>query len=162
VVSRGGNPRKGRSTTTDHIETLHIGEDDMDGSTGTTIVATKTVADLTKTAGELASFGQENIAAFLQSGQVWVAGCQDISKAVAAAAQAHLDRTTSTWKAMISVKSLREAMDLRLKLRHMSFEAAFSETGKLADASVKLAEQAMAPITERAMLAVEKFSHRAN
>jgi hypothetical protein len=44
----------------------------------------------------------------------------------------------------------------------MSFEAAFSETGKLADASVRLAEQAMAPVTEHAILAVEKFSHRAN
>jgi hypothetical protein len=99
------------TSTIDHIETDNIGEDDMDGSTATAIDATKTVANLTKTTGELTSFSQDNIAAFLQSPQVWVAGCQDISKAVASAAQAHLDRTTSAWKALISAKSLREAMD---------------------------------------------------
>ena len=38
-----------------------------------------------------------------------------------------------------------------------SMETAMAETGKLTDASVKLTEQALAPITARVTLAVEKF-----
>jgi phasin family protein len=162
AVSRDCNRGKQPPQTIDRIETPNIREDDMNGSTGMTMGVTKTVANLTKAAGELTSFSQGNIGAIVQSGQVWAAGCQDISKAMAAAAQAHLDRTASAWKALISVKSLKEAMDLRTSLTHVSFETAFAETGKLTDASVKLAEQTMAPITERVMLAVERFSHRAN
>jgi hypothetical protein len=162
VVSRDFNRGNEPPPTIDRIETKNIGEDDMDGSTGMTMGATKTMANLTKTVGELTSFSQGNIEAIVQSGQVWVAGCQDISKAMAAAAQGHLERTTSAWKALISVKSLKDVMDLRPSLSHVSFETAFAETGKLTDASVKLAEQTMAPITERVMLAVERFSHRAN
>jgi hypothetical protein len=36
-----------------------------------------------------------------------------------------------------------------------------SETGKLTDASMKLAEQTFAPITARVTLAVEKFGRAA-
>jgi len=51
---------------------------------------------------------------------------------------------------------------LRASLRRTSFETAFAETGKLADASMKLAEETMGPITERILLAVENFKHTAN
>ena len=129
----------------------------MDGSNGMIRDATKTITKLTKTASELTSFGQGNVEAIMRSGQIWAAGYQEISKAMAAAAQAHFDRTTSAWKALASVKSLKEAMDLRGRLTQTSFETAFAETGKLADASAKLAEQAMAPITERVAVALETF-----
>jgi hypothetical protein len=53
-------------------------------------------------------------------------------------------------------------MDLRASLMDTSFQVAFAETGKLADESMRLAEQTMAPITERITLAVEKFTHPIN
>ncbi|MDB5400261.1 MAG: phasin family protein [Rhodopila sp.] len=134
----------------------------MDGSTGTTMATTKTMANLTKTTAEITSFSQGNFEAIMKSGQVWVAGWQAMSKTMAASAQAHLDQSKSTWKALISVKSLKEAMDLRASLMDTSFQAAFAETGKLADESMRLAEQTMAPITERITLAVEKFAHPTN
>lgn len=121
--------------------------------------ATKTMANLTETTAEIASFSQGNVEAIMKSGQVWAAGCQAISKTMAATAQAHLDQTMATWKALISVRSLKEATELRASLPRASFETAFAETGKLTDASIKLVEQTMAPITERVTLAVEKFVH---
>ncbi len=56
------------------------------------------------------------------------------------------------------MKSLKEAMDLQASLARTSLEAAVSEGGKLTDASMKLAEQTMAPLTARVTLAVEKFA----
>lgn len=132
----------------------------MDGSQGKTFDATRTLDSLTKTTEQITSFSQGNVEAIMRSGQVWAAGCQAMSKTMAAAAQAHLSQTMTNWKALISVRSLKEAMDLRANVTHTSFETTFAETRKFTDASMRLAEQTMAPITERITLAVEKFTLR--
>jgi phasin family protein len=162
AVSDGRNDGNEPSTTPNHINCANRGVAQMDGSTGMTMDATKTVANLTKTIEQITSFGQGNVEAIMKSGQIWVAGSQAISKTMATTAQAHLDQTMSTWKALINVKSLREAMDMRASLTHAPFETAFAEAGKLTDASMKLVEETMAPITERITLAAEKFRHLAN
>ena len=102
-----------------------------------------------KSAEEMMTFGQGNVEALVKSGQIWAAGVQDLNKAFAATAQAQMEAAMSTFKAMAGVKSLKEAMDLQTTLAHSSLETVMTETGKITDASVKLAEQAMAPITAR-------------
>lgn len=114
-----------------------------------------------KTAEELVAFGQGNVEAMLKSGQIWAAGVQDISKQVAASAQASIDETLSTFRALSSVKSLKDAMDLQANLARSTMEKALSESGKLTDASFKLTEQALAPLTARVTLAMEKFAKAA-
>jgi phasin family protein len=114
-----------------------------------------------KTAEELVSFSQGNLEAILKSGQIWAAGMQDLSKQVAATAQASFDETMSTFKALTSVKSLKDAMDLQASLARATMEKTLTESGKLTDASFKLTEQAIAPITARVTLAVEKFAKSA-
>ncbi len=114
-----------------------------------------------KTAEQMVSFGQGNMEAFMKSSQIWAAGVQDLGKSFAATAQAQLDQTMSTWKAMAGVKSLKEAIDLQSSLARSSIETAMAQTGQLTDASIKLAEQALAPITARVTLAVEKFGRAA-
>ncbi len=99
-----------------------------------------------------------NVEAIMASSHIWSSGCQAIGQTIAASAQAQLDRNLSTWKAMTGVKSVKEAMDLQTSFARSSVETVVTETGKLADASMKLAEQTMAPITARMTLAVEKFS----
>ena len=62
-----------------------------------------------------------------------------------------------SFKALAGVKSVKEAMDLQTSLARASMETAMAETGKITDASMKLAEQTIAPIAARMTLAVEKF-----
>jgi phasin family protein len=114
-----------------------------------------------KTAEEFVTFGQGNVEAVVKSSQIWAAGVQDLGKSLAATAQTQMDQTVATFKAMAGVKSLKEAIDLQTTLARSSLETAMSQTGKLTDASIKLAEQAMAPITARVTLAVEKFGRTA-
>jgi phasin family protein len=114
-----------------------------------------------KTAEELVSFGQGNLEAVMKSSQIWTAGVQDISKQVAASAQASFDESLSTFKALTSVRSLKDALDLQTNYARSSLEKAVTETGRITDASLKLAEQAWAPITARVTLAVEKFAKTA-
>ncbi len=114
-----------------------------------------------KTAEELMAFSQGNVEAMVKSGQIWAAGVQDISKQMAATAQASFDETMATFKALTSVKSLKDAIDLQASLARATLEKTLSESGKLTDASFKLTEQALAPITARVTLAVEKFAKSA-
>jgi phasin family protein len=114
-----------------------------------------------KTAEELMAFSQGNVEAMVKSGQIWAAGMQDISKQVAATAQASFDESLSTFKALTSVKSLKDAFDLQSSFARAALEKTLAESGKLTDASVKLTEQALAPITARVTMAMEKFAKTA-
>ena len=117
-----------------------------------------TMETVMTTAEDFMAFGQGNLEAFMKSGQIWAAGIQDLGKHVAATAQTQLDQTMTTWKAMAGLKSVKDAMEMQTGMARAAVETAVSETGKLTDASMKLSEQAIAPITARVSLAVEKFS----
>jgi phasin family protein len=114
-----------------------------------------------KTAEELVTFGQGNIEAVVKAGQIWTSGVQDLGKHVAASAQAQLDQTVATWKALAAAKSLKDALEVQTGFARTSMEKAVAETGRLTDASLRLAEQTMAPITARVTLAMEKFGRTA-
>jgi phasin family protein len=107
-----------------------------------------------KTTEGMTSFSHGDVEAIMKSGQIWAAGCQTISQTMAATAQARLDQIISTWKALSSVKSLQEAIDLQTGLARAPLETAFAETGKLTEASMRLAEQTMAPLTARMTLLI--------
>ncbi len=114
-----------------------------------------------KTAEEFVTFSQGNVEALVKSGQIWTAGIQDLSKHVAASAQASFDETFATFKALTSVKSLKAAFELQAAFARSTLEKTMTESGKLTDASLKLTEQAMAPITARVSVAVEKLAKAA-
>jgi phasin family protein len=111
-----------------------------------------------KTAEELVTFSQGNLEALVKSGQIWASGMQDLGKQFAANAQASFDETMATFKALSSVKSLKDAFDLQANLARTAMEKTLAESGRLTDASMKLTEQTLAPITARVSLAVEKFA----
>ena len=110
-----------------------------------------------KSAEDFFAFSQGNFEALAKSSQILASGMQDLSQTLAAAARASLDETVSTFKAMSGVKSVKEAMDLQAKLVRNTMEKAVAQTGQVTDSSMKLSEQALAPISARLTLATEKF-----
>ncbi len=114
-----------------------------------------------KTAEELVAFNQGNIEALVKASQIWATGMQDLSKSLAAAAQASLDESMAALKALSSAKSLKDAFELQSSFARSALEKSLAESGKLTDASFKLTEQALAPITARVTIAVEKFAKAA-
>lgn len=111
-----------------------------------------------RTAEELVSFGQGNFEAVVKSGQIFAAGMQDLSQQMAAHAQAALNDTFSTFKALTGVRSFKDAVELQSGLARSAMEKTLSETGRLTEASMKLAEQSFAPIAARVTLTAEKFA----
>lgn len=116
------------------------------------------VTDLTRAAQDFLAFGQGNLDAFVKSSQIWAAGVQDLSKQIAATAQANFDETLTAFKAMAAVNTPKDALDIQANLIRANSEKAMAETGKLTEASRKLAEQTFAPITARMNAAVERFA----
>ncbi len=111
-----------------------------------------------KTAEELVAFNQGNLEAVTKSSQILATGLQDLTQTFAASARASMEEAMSTFKAMSTVKSVKEAMDLQSKLLRSAMEKAVSQTSHVTDTSMKLSEQVMAPISARFSLAAEKFS----
>lgn len=114
-----------------------------------------------KTAEEVVAFGQGNVEALIKSSQIWNAGLQDLSKQMASTMQANYEEAMAAFKAMTSVKSLKEAVDLQVGFARSAIEKSMAESTKYTDASFKLAEQAIAPISSRMTLAVEKATKSA-
>ena len=110
-----------------------------------------------KTAEQFITFGQGNVEAMVKSGQIVASGLQDLSKQIAANAQAAMDESMSTFRALAGVRSMKEALDLQTSFARTSFEKAMSQTGQITEASFKLAEQAYSPIAGRVSVAVETF-----
>ncbi|MFL5283421.1 MAG: phasin family protein [Rhodopila sp.] len=114
-----------------------------------------------KTAEDFVAFGQGNLEALMKSGQIWAAGVQDLSKHVAATAQASFDDSFSTFKALTSVKSFKDAFEIQSNFARSAIEKTMAESGKLTESTMKMTEQAIAPLTARVTLAVEKFAKAA-
>lgn len=113
-----------------------------------------------KTAEDVMSFSQGNMEALIKSSQIYAAGFQDISKHIAASSKASLEETVAFTKALLGVKSVKEAVDLQTGFAKSSIEKAVAESSKITDASVKLVEQTVAPLTARIATAVETFGKR--
>lgn len=118
---------------------------------------TQGMKTMMKSTEDLVAFGQANLEAFVKSGQIWSAGVQELTKQIATSAKASFDESVSTFKAISTAKSVKEAIDLQSTFAKSALEKAMVESNKLTDASIKLTEQTLAPITARVTVAVETF-----
>lgn len=109
----------------------------------------------------LVAFGKDNLEALTKSSQIWSAGVQDMTRQAAATARTSFEDAMATFKALTSVKSLKEAVALQTIFAKAAFEKVSAESSKMTDASIKLTEAALAPITARVTVAVESFGKTA-
>ncbi len=118
--------------------------------------ATKTAETFFKAAEEAAEFGRGNMEAVAKMAQTLASGFQDLGRQYFAVAQSLTDHTLESAKALAAVKSLKEAADIQATYAKATLEKTMSESAKLQEATVRLAEQAYAPLTARVTLAMEK------
>ncbi len=117
----------------------------------------KTGNAIMKTPQDFVAFGQGNVEALVKSGQILATGMQDLTKQFAATAQASMEEVMSTFRAMSDIRTFQQAVELQTTLARTAVEKAMSQTGQVAETSIKLASDAIAPIAGRVTLAVEGF-----
>ena len=110
-----------------------------------------------KTAEQMA-LAHGNMEAMARSSQIMAAGAQDMGQSLAAAARSATDDMMAAFKAMASVRSVKDAMELQSSLLRTSLDKAVSQASQMTDSGMRLSEQAFAPITARLAVAAETFS----
>jgi phasin family protein len=119
---------------------------------------TKGAESIFKAAEEAAEFGRGNVEAFTKAAQTWASGSQDLARQYMALAQGLTDHAMEGAKALSGVKSVNEAAELQAKFAKAALEKMVAEGTKLQEASVKLAESALAPVNARMTVAMEKLA----
>jgi len=127
----------------------------------TTFTSTQGMKTMMNSTEDFVAFGKQNLEAFTTASKIWVTGVQDLTQQVAATAKASLEESVETFKALSAVKSVKEAIELQSAYSKAAVAKAVAESTKMTEASLRLTEQAMAPITARVTIAVQAFSKTA-
>lgn len=112
-------------------------------------------------AGEVTEFTKGNVEALVESGKILGAGVQDLARGEVEAAKGAFETATADLKAMAAVKSPTDLFKLQGEIARRNFDAAVARFSKNAEVSMKLANDAFAPISSRMSLAAEKISKAA-
>jgi phasin family protein len=106
---------------------------------------------------EISKLQKDNWDAFVASSQIWAKGAEIIGKAWMGLAQEAIENAATTTKALVGVKSLREAVDLQTDLAKGNFDKFVAESTKVSETMVKVANDAMEPLAARMNVNVEKM-----
>jgi phasin family protein len=103
------------------------------------------------------ALAKDNVEAVVKAGTILSKGLQDIGRDVLGLAQASIEESVSASKAVFGVKTLRELFDLQSNLVKANLDKLMSESTRLSDQSVKLVEEAFAPIQDRVNATVDRL-----
>lgn len=106
---------------------------------------------------EMSKLQKDNWDAVVAASQIWAKGAEVIGKAWMGFAQESMENAASAAKALVGVKSLREAVDLQTDLAKGNFDKFVAESTKISETVVKVANDAMEPIAARMNVNVEKM-----
>ena len=108
-------------------------------------------------AGDVVSFHKHNLEAMVESGKVLTSGMQDMGREAVADTKKAAEQVTEDVRLMAAVKSPTELFKLQGDIARRNVDAAIAYGSKSTEAWLKLANEAMAPLTSRASEAAEKF-----
>ncbi|WP_377809896.1 phasin family protein [Azospirillum sp. A29] len=120
----------------------------------------KASAKVLKSYDELTVLTKENVDALVKSGTIVAKGAEEAGKQVAAFTQSSLEKSVSNAKALLAVKTIQELVELQKAYTKASLDAFVSESTKLQELTVKVANEALAPLNARVNATVEVLSKK--
>lgn len=117
----------------------------------------KASASAFKVYEEVSKFQKDNYDAYLAASTIFAKGAENVGKAWMSLTQESLENAAQTAKALLGAKTLREAVDLQSDFAKSNFDKLVAESTKLSELSVKVANEAFAPLNARVNVAVEKM-----
>ena len=120
--------------------------------------AVKASTEVFKNYEEVIALSKDNVEAIVKVNTLFVNGVQDLNKEIFAMVQATLEENAVMTKKVLSCTSFQDVVAIQSDLVKANYEKAMTESRKITDMTVKLAEGATAPITKQVNLAVEKFT----
>lgn len=111
--------------------------------------------------GDLTEFAKGNVEAAVESGKILAGGLQDLGKSAAEEAKSAYELMTADLKELSAIKSPTDLFQMQGRIARRNFDAMVAASSRNADAAMKLAREAFAPLSGRINLAVEKISKAA-
>lgn len=115
----------------------------------------ESVAAAAKGYDKLVAFNKENFEAVLAAGNAAAKGVEEINAEVIAYGKEAIEDNIAAAKALLTAKTLRDAVDLQTEWFKSSFDSYVSRTTKLSEMTVKVTQDAFQPVNARLTAAVE-------
>ncbi len=106
---------------------------------------------------EATSFSKGNVEALIASGNVFAKGVEDLSKTTMTYYQTSVEAGVNVAKSMLACKTVREVVDLQTDFARTNFDKFVSESTKISEMALKVANETAEPLQERANKAVQVF-----
>ena len=110
---------------------------------------------------ELAVLGKENLDAIVAANTVVSKGFEELSRELVGYAQASLESAASATKALFGAKTLQDVIQLNNEYAKSSFDTFLANSTKLSEMGLKVANEALEPISKRVSATVEKLAQTA-
>ena len=110
-----------------------------------------------KVAEELADLARANVEALVEAGRVASEGARSIGQDVVAKQRDSVEQAADAIRSLAEAKSPTEYLQLQGEFARASFDRAVAESSKLTESLVKLAGEAVQPLSTRATANAERF-----
>lgn len=126
------------------------------------VAATKDHVEKASTAAlkgydEFSSMNKDAVDAYVQAGNVFAKGFEEMGKTMFAFAQSQADSNAAAAKAMMAAKTINEVVEIQSELARSQFDAYVAETTKVSEMSMKYTNDAVEPIQAQMTASVEKM-----
>ena len=111
-----------------------------------------------KAAEELAELTRANIEAFVDAGRIAVEGTRALGQDVVASGREGVEQAADAVRSFAEAKSPTEFLQLQTEFARTSFDRLVAESSKLTESMVKLAGEAIQPISNRASVSAERLN----
>ena len=105
---------------------------------------------------ELAEMAKANVEAVIEATRIAASGAKDLGTEIIEDSRSQFERGSDNLRLLAEAKTPAEFMSLQAELAKSSFDRMISESSKLTERMVKLAGDAMQPVSNRASVNAEK------
>ena len=109
-------------------------------------------------AEQMSEAAKANMEAVVESGRIAAAGARDLGTEIVATTKSGVEHTTAAVKTLAEAKSPTEFFQLQSDMMRASFDRLVADGSKITEHMVKLAGEAVQPLSSRASVNAEKFS----
>ena len=109
-----------------------------------------------KSYDEATALNKESIDAVVQAGEVLTKGAETVGKAYYEITQASAEASVEATKAMMGAKTAKEFVEIQAEFARTSYDNFLSESTRLSEMSVKVANEAFEPLQKQLNTSLEK------
>lgn len=121
-------------------------------------VAAKITADTYKGYEDIVAMSKDNIDAFVKSNEIVSKGVQEINETILKLVQTNVTQTVDYTQKIMACTSVEEIIALQQEIASTNYTKTLEESRLLSEMTIKLAEKASKPISDRVNVTIETLT----